>query len=190
MARVYYGKSTGEKMVDGAVAGLVGGAVVLAVMFLVDALTPNRSWWTTPSIIGSLFTNVQDFNTTSPDMASLLLGVLLHFSIVALIGVGFVFYRPLFFRFNINLMVGGAIYAAVMWLLVYLIFFNFIRPDIPARLNMIVLLIAMVIGGAAMGWWFLLRNSGRPTSQATTTTTTTTEGTTERVETETAETVE
>ena len=166
MAKVYHRKNTSDKILEGLIAGLLGGVVVALLMLLVDLLTPDRSWWSTPSVIGSLFTGVTNFNTASPDMGSLLIGLIIHFIVFGLIGVGFTFYRPIFRRFNLNMVLAGAIFGAVMWLLVFLLFFNALWPGFLARQNSIALFVATVIGGATMGWW--LSRPARPATQTET----------------------
>jgi hypothetical protein len=158
MAKVYYPKSKASKYIDGAIAGLVGGAVAIFVGALADFLTPNRSWWFSNSVIGSIFTGVQDFNTASPDMPSLLLGVTLSLLAFVLFGLGLPSYMPLFKHFKIHPALGGALYGLLLWLLVDVLVLNGITGG---RLNLIVLLLANLAGGAAMGWW-LQRASTRP----------------------------
>src|SRR5688500_5110729 len=158
MAKVYYPKSKASKYLDGAVAGLVGGAVFIFVLALTDFLTPERSWWFSNSVIGSIFTGVQDFNTASPDMPSLLLGILLSLAGFALFGLGLPSYMPLFRHFKIPPALGGALYGLLLWLLVDLLVLNGLTGG---RLNIWWLLLANLAAGAAMGWW-LQRAASRP----------------------------
>ncbi len=150
MAQVYYPKKTSAKLLDGAVAGLIGGAVAIVVMVLSDFITPGRSWWNSTSVVGSIFTGVQNFNTASPDMASLLLGVVLSLLVYALIGMGLPSYMPIFRRFNLHPALGGALYGLLVWLFVDVLFLNALTSG---RLNMLWLLPANLLAGAAMGWW-------------------------------------
>src|SRR5438105_2795260 len=144
-------------------SGLVAAVVAMALMLMVDVLTPDRSWWSTPSIFGSLFTGVRNFNTSSPDMGSLVLGIVAQLVVFALVGVGFVYYRPIFRRLNVNLILGGMIYGAVMNL-AFLLSLLAVKPDIPQRQNNIALFLADVIAGAAMGWCLMrLDQIGRKT---------------------------
>jgi hypothetical protein len=150
MAKVYYPKSKASKYLDGAIAGLVGGAVAILVGVLTDLLTPERSWWSSNSIIGSIFTGVQNFNTASPDMPSLLLGILLTLAAFALFGLGLPSYMPLFRHFRIHPALGGALYGLLLWLLVDLLVLNGLTGG---RLNIWWLLVANLAAGAVMGLW-------------------------------------
>jgi hypothetical protein len=161
MAQVYYPKKTSAKYLDGAVAGLLGGGVTAVVATVADALTPDRSWWTSLSVLGSIFTGASNFNTTSTDWASWLLGLALTLAAFALFGMGLVGYMPLFRRFNINPLLGGALYGLLLWVAVDLIFLN---PLTSGRLNLIVLLVADLLAGAAMTWWLTWVNKPEPGS--------------------------
>lgn len=135
---------------EGAIAGLLGGAVLIAVMLVADALTSGRSWWTSTSLVGSLITGVKDFNTVSPDIGSLLIGILLTLVAFALFGMGFVGYVPLLRRFKINSLIAGAIYGLLLWLAVDVIFLN---PLLGGRLDLIWLLVADILAGVVIAWW-------------------------------------
>ena len=150
MAQVYYPKKTSTKMVEGATAGLIGGVVATIVTVLADALTPDRSWWTSISVVGSIFTGEKNFNTASPDMASLLIGLVLSLIAYALLGMGLPSYLPLFRRFNIHPALGGAIYGLLIWLAVDVLFLNGLTSG---RLSLLWLLPADLLAGASMGWW-------------------------------------
>jgi len=89
MAQVYYPKKTSQKFLEGAIAGLLGGVAALLVAVLSDVLTPNQSWWTSISVVGGILTGVKDFNTASPDMGSLLLGLVLSLVVWAIMAFGF-----------------------------------------------------------------------------------------------------
>jgi hypothetical protein len=164
MARVYYPKKTSTKLLEGATAGLLGGAAVFVVMVLADLLTPNRSWWTSAGVVGSLFTGVTNLNTRVPDMSPFLIGVLLTIAGFALFGIGLVYYMPLFRRFNINPILGGAIYGLILWVAIDLLILN---PITGGRLNLVTLLVADLIAGAAMGWWLSRPQDTRSTPEAT-----------------------
>ena len=155
MAKVYHPKKTSAKLLDGAIAGLFGGVLALVVMVISDWLTPARSWWTSTSVIGSIFTGVRDFNTASPDMASLLIGLVLSLLIFALVGMGLPSYMPIFRKFKLHPALGGAIYGLLIWLFVDVLFLNGLTSG---RLSMLWLLPANLLAGAAMGWW-LKRNA-------------------------------
>ena len=75
MAQVYYPRSTSSKYVDGAVAGLLGGGITAVVATVGDMLTPDRSWWTSLSVLGSIFTGASNFNTASTDWGSWVIGL-------------------------------------------------------------------------------------------------------------------
>ncbi|HKP52458.1 MAG TPA: hypothetical protein VJ183_07380 [Chloroflexia bacterium] len=150
MAQIYYPKKTSAKLLEGAVAGLIGGVVATVVMVLSDFLTPERSWWSSASVVGSIFTGVQNFNTASPDMASLLLGLVLTLLIFALLGMGLPSYMPIFRRFNLHPALGGALYGLLIWLFVDVLFLNALTSG---RLSMLWLLPANLLAGATMGWW-------------------------------------
>jgi uncharacterized membrane protein YagU involved in acid resistance len=163
MAQVYYPKKTSTKMLEGATAGLIGGVVATLVSVLSDVLTPDRSWWTSISVVGSIFTGEKNFNTASPDMASLLLGLVLSLAAYALIGLGLPSYLPIFRRFKIHLVLGGALYGLLIWLAVDVLFLNGLTSG---RLSMLWLLPANLLAGAAMGWWLSRStSSGRPTAE-------------------------
>ena len=147
MAQVYHPKKTSTKLLEGAVAGLLGGAVVALLMAVWDALLYGN-WVLTPTAIGWLATG-----TPSQSTGAFLVGLLIHFLLFALIGVGFVQYMPLFRRFNINPLLGGAIYGAVIGLLIFFVFLNAIKPDIIKAVDNKALIVASAIGGAVMGWW-------------------------------------
>ena len=136
----------------------MGGAVAILVGALADFLTPNRSWWFSNSVIGSIITGVQDFNTASPHMTSLLLGIFLTLLGFTLFGLGLPSYMPLFRHFKIHPIIGGALYGLLLWLFVDVFFLNGLTGG---RLNLWVLLLANLAGGAAMGWW-LQRTFSRP----------------------------
>jgi uncharacterized membrane protein YagU involved in acid resistance len=165
MAQVYYPKKTSAKYLDGAVAGLLGGGVTAVVATVADALTPDRSWWTSLSILGSIFTGASNFNTDSPDWGSWIIGLLLTLVAFALFGLGLVGYIPLFRRFNINSLLGGALYGLLLWVAVDLIFLN---PLTSGRLSMIALLVANLLAGAAMAWWLTWANKVQPGSSTVT----------------------
>ncbi len=154
MAQVYHPKKTSAKMLDGAMAGLIGGLVATIVTVLSDALTPNRSWWTSVSVIGSIFTGQKDFNTASPDIGTLLLGLILNLVAFAIFGLGLPSYLPIFRRFNIHPILGGALYGLLLWLFVDVLFLNGLTSG---RLSMLWLLPADLLAGAAMGWWLHMR---------------------------------
>lgn len=156
MAKVYHPPKTTTKLAQGAIAGLLGGLAAIAVMFLVDVLTPERSWWTTPSSFGSIFTGAQNFNTVTPDPAPLLLGLVVQLAMFALLGMGFINYLRLFTRFGINPILGGALYGALMFVAV-LFFLWAVAAAVLARhytiTSYIALLVAFVVAGAVIGWW-------------------------------------
>jgi hypothetical protein len=160
MAQIYYPKKTSTKLAEGAVAGLLGGVVVLPLLALADVLTPERSWWSTISLFGAIFTGVRDFNTSSPDMASLITGAILVLLVFALSGLGFGNYLVLFRRFKIPAWLGGALYGVFIGG-AFMIFLNAWWPDIVRQQNVLAILIASAIGGAVLGWWL----STRPASE-------------------------
>jgi hypothetical protein len=160
MAKVYYPKSSGAKYAEGAVAGLLGGLAFAIVLALTDFLTPERSWWNSISQIGGIFTGASNFNTASPDMASLLVGLLLILVFFALFGLSLPTYMVLFRHFRIHPALGGALYGLLLWLLVDLLVLNGLTGG---RLNIWWLLLANLVAGAVMGLW-LQRMASRPTS--------------------------
>jgi len=147
MAQVYHPKKTATKLLEGVVAGLLGGAVVGLLMMVWDGLVYGR-WFLTPNAIGWLATG-----TPNESIGTTLIGLLIHFLLFALIGLGFVQYMPLLRRFNINPILGGAIYGAVMGLLIFFVFLNSIKPDIIRAIDNKALIVASAIGGAVIGWW-------------------------------------
>ncbi|MEO6458242.1 MAG: hypothetical protein ABIO92_08230 [Chloroflexia bacterium] len=154
MAQVYHPKKTSTKLLEGAVAGLLGGAVVALLMAIWDGLLYGN-WVLTPTAIGWLATG-----TPSQSTEAFLVGMLIHFLLFALIGLGFVQYLPLFRRFKINPILGGAIYGAVIGLLIFFIFLNAIKPDIIRAIDNKALIVASAAGGAVIGWWL-----SRPTAE-------------------------
>jgi len=161
MAQVYYPKKTYEKYLNGAVAGLLGGAIVAVVATIADILIPDQSWWTSLSIVGSIFTGATNFNTASPDWTSWLIGLVSTLLAFVLFGMGLVGYLPLFRRFSVHPILGGLVYGLLLWVFVDLIFLN---PLTGGKLNMIVLLVADLIAGAAMAWWLSWSTRAQPGS--------------------------
>ncbi len=162
MAQIYHPKKTSAKLAEGFVAGVIGGIVILLLLVIADVLTANRSWWYSTSLFGGLFTGVRDFNTASPDVTSLVLGVVVLLALFGLLGMGLIFYTPLFRRFNLDPILGGAIYGLFIWFTVLFLFMNAFWPGFVSNMNNIALAIATVIGGAAMGFW-LKRSSSTTT---------------------------
>ena len=160
MAQIYYPKKTSTKLAEGAAAGLLGGLVTLPILALADALTPERSWWSTVSLFGGIFTGVRNFNTSTPDMASLVIGVLLVLAVFALAGMGFVNYLVLFRRFKVPAWLGGALYGVLIGGS-FMILLNAWWPDIVRQQSVLAILIASAIGGAVTGWWL----NSRPASE-------------------------
>ncbi len=157
MAQVYHPKKMSTKLLEGAVAGLLGGAVVALLMMIWDGLVYGN-WFLTSNALGWLATG-----TPNQSMTSTLIGLLIHFLLFALIGLGFVQYLPLFRRFKINPILGGAIYGAIIGLLIFFVFLNAIKPDIIKTIDNKALLVASAIGGSVIGWWL-----SRPAPDTTT----------------------
>ncbi|MBF6613903.1 MAG: hypothetical protein IVW55_12315 [Chloroflexi bacterium] len=164
MAQVYQPKKTSTKLIEGAVAGLIGGIVTILVMAIADfIITPpppstpspytinSGIWWLTPSAIGSLVTGQSQSNQDLLD-SSYFVGLLLILAAFVILGIGFGQYRPLFRIFKINPVLGGAIYGAFVWLAVFFLFLRSISPA-TGRINSVAFLVAMILGGAALGWW-------------------------------------
>ena len=147
MAQIYHPKKTSTKLLEGAVAGLLGGAIAALLMMVWDGLVYGN-WFLTPNSVGWLA-----MGTPNESTASMLIGLLIHFLLFALIGLGFVQYLPLFRRFKINPILGGAVYGAIMGLLIYFVFLNALKPDIIRAVDNKALIVASAIGGAVMGWW-------------------------------------
>src|SRR5947199_3274024 len=101
MAQVYYPKKTSTRYIEGAGAGLVGGVVTAIVATLGDVLIPDRTWWTSLSVVGGIITGATNFNTGSTDWGSWILGLVLNLAAFALFGMGLVGYLPLFRAFKL-----------------------------------------------------------------------------------------
>ena len=149
MAQIYYPKKTYVKYGEGALAGLLGGVVTAVVVTLGDVIIPDRSWWTSLSATGGIFTGATNFNTGATDWGSWLLGLVLTLVAFAIFGMGLVGYLPLFRAFNLNPLLAGAAYGLFLWIVIDLLFLNGLTSG---RLNLIVLLVADVLAGAAMTW--------------------------------------
>ncbi len=72
MAQVYYPKKTSTRYVEGVSAGLVGGVVTAIIGTLGDLIIPDRSWWTSLSVVGGIFTGATNFNTGTTNWGSFL----------------------------------------------------------------------------------------------------------------------
>lgn len=157
MSQVYYEPRASDKIIAGVIAGLLGGAVAGLFLLLVDALFlyPGR-WWQTPSAVAGLFYGSPESNVATAN-AAFPVGLLVHFLLFALAGIGFVYYRPLFRKFKIPMVVGGAIYGLITWLLLFLFLFNAIRPSVLQNVNIWAVLVGFILGGATIGYWL-----GRP----------------------------
>jgi len=162
MAQIYHPKSTASKLTESAIGGLVFGVVAGAVVLLSDLLTPDRSWWSTISIVGQLITGRQETNTSSPDIASLIVGLLINLVLAVLIGIGFGYYIPLFRRFKFSPIIGGVLYGLLMWLALDLLY---LAPASGGRVNLIWLLVADLLGGAALGWWMTRPGNPAPRTE-------------------------
>jgi hypothetical protein len=160
MAQIYYPKKTSTKLAEGAVAGLLGGAATLPILAAADAMTPDRSWWSTVSLFGAVFTGVRNFNTASPDMGSLAIGVLLILAFFALAGIGFVNYVPLFRRFRIPAWIGGALYGVLLGGSI-LILLNAWWSDIVRQQNIVAIMVIFAIGGVVIAWWLSTRSTSQ-----------------------------
>jgi hypothetical protein len=161
MAQVYHPKKATTKYLEGAVAGLLGGVVASVVVTIGDIFIPDRSWWTSLSVLGGIFTGATNFNTASTDWGSWLLGLVVALVAFALFGMGLVGYLPLFRAFKFNPVLGGLLYGLLLWVAIDLIVLN---PLTSGRLNLIVLLVANLIAGAVMTWGLVWANSTRKTA--------------------------
>lgn len=166
MAQIYHAKPTSTKLLEGAIAGLLGGLAFALVMLIADFLTPQRPWWSTFWLIGTILTGTPVAEINRFNIVNIGLGLLLHLLVFALLGVGLVQYVPLFRRFKIDRILGGAIYGVVVFLSVYWYLVSFFFPGVSANLNLIALFIASVVGGAVMGWW--LKRAAAPAKAAPT----------------------
>lgn len=164
MAQIYHAKPTSTKLLEGAIAGLIGGLAFALVMLIADFLTPQRPWWSTFWLIGSILTGTPVAEINRFNVVNIGLGLLVHLLVFALLGVGLVQYVPLFRRFKIDRILGGAIYGVVVFLSVYWYLVSFFFPGVSANLNLIALFIACVVGGAVMGWW--LKRAAAPAKAA------------------------
>lgn len=165
MARIYQPKPTGTKLLEGATAGLLGGLGFAVVMLVSDLLTPLRPWWSTFWLLGTIFTGTPVAEINRLNIVNIVLGLALHLVVFALLGVGLVQYVPLFRKFKIDRIVGGAIYGVVVFLTVYWYLLSFVNSTVAANMNLIALFVASVVGGAVMGWW--LKRSAAPSGTAT-----------------------
>lgn len=161
MARIYQPKPTSTKLLEGAVAGLLGGLAFVVVMTVADFVTPQRPWWSTFWLLGTILTGTPVSDINHFNIVAWILGLLLHLVVFALLGVGLVQYVPLFRRFKIDRILGGAIYGVLVFLTVYWYLLSFVSSTVSANMNLIALFIASVLGGAMMGWW-LKRSAAQP----------------------------
>lgn len=159
MAQAYYPKATSTRLAEGVVAGLLGWVAFSVLVVLGDLLIPSRSWWTSLGLFGTPITGVTNFNTPTMDVGPVLVGVVVVLVLFVLLGVGLVYYMPLFRRFRLHPLIGGALYGVLMWLVLGLALFN---PLTGGRFNLVTLFIADVVAGAVMAWWL----AGRPTQAA------------------------
>jgi hypothetical protein len=167
MARIYQPKPTSTKLLEGAIAGLIGGLAFAVVMLVADFLTPQRPWWSTFWLLGSIFTGTPVAEINRLNIVNSVLGLVLHLVVFALLGVGLVQYVPLFRRFKIDRILGGAIYGVLVFLTVYWYLLSFVNPTVSGNMNLIALFVASVLGGAVMGWW-LKRAAAQPSVTAST----------------------
>ncbi len=160
MARIYQPKPTSTKLLEGAIAGLLGGLAFVPVMVIADFLTPLRPWWSSFWLLGSILTGTPPDQITRFDIVTILAGLVLHLLVFIILGVGLVQYVPLFRRFKIDRILGGAIYGVVVFLTVYWYLLSFVNSTVAANMNLIALFVASVLGGAVMGWW--LKRAAQP----------------------------
>ncbi|HEX8231289.1 MAG TPA: hypothetical protein VF826_18565 [Chloroflexia bacterium] len=160
MAKIYQPKPTSTKFLEGAVAGLLGGLAFVLVMTVADLLTPQRPWWSTFWLIGSIATGTPLAEINRFNIVTQLVGLVLHLLVFTLLGVGLVQYVPLFRKFKIDRILGGAIYGVIIFLTVYWYLLSFLSSTIAANMNLIALFVASVLGGAVMGWW--LKRAAQP----------------------------
>ncbi len=166
MARIYQPKPTSTKLFEGASAGLLGGLAFALVMLIADFLTPQRPWWSTFWLIGSIITGTPMPEINRFNIVTLGVGLVLHVLVFTLLGVGLVKYVPLFRRFKIDRILGGAIYGVLVFLTVYWYLLSFVSPTAAANMNLIALFVASVLGGAVMGWW--LKRAAQPKTATST----------------------
>ena len=153
MAQIYHAKPTSTKLLEGAMAGSLGGLAFALVMLVADFLTPQRAWWSSFWLLGTIFTGTPVAEINRLNIVNIVLGLLLHLVVFALLGVGLVQYVPLFRRFKIDRILGGAIYGVLVFLTVYWYLLSFVNSTVSANMNLIALFVASVLGGAVMGWW-------------------------------------
>lgn len=170
MARVYQAKPTSTKFLEGAIGGLLGGLAFGIVMSVADFLTPERPWWSTFWLFGTILTGTPVSEINNFNVVTYALGWLIHLLMFVLLGVGLVQYVPLFRKFKIDRILGGAIYGVIVFLAVYWYLVAFLNSNVSANLNLIALFIASVVGCAVMGWW--LKRAATQSGDSTTTATT------------------
>jgi hypothetical protein len=141
-------------LLEGLIAGLVGGAVFVVVAVIADALTRGGDLFYTVSRMGALFTGMGSVPQTgaTPLGTPFLVGALVLLALFAMIGVGFISYLPIVFRLGISKALFGAIYGVFFWLLFFVLMLGFVNGEVAGSVNIWVMLVSCVLAGAAMGW--------------------------------------
>lgn len=135
------------RLTGGIEAGVVGGAVMLALL-ICGSLVEGRGWWEIPNLFGSTFYGMRAFRG-GPAMATLS-GAALHFTITGGVGAAF------------GLICGGirqhkrllffGILAALLWHYVSQAWFwARVNPRVPAYAPQPLLMLSHLMFGACLG---------------------------------------
>jgi hypothetical protein len=133
-------------------------------MLVADLLTPQRPWWSSFWLIGSILTGTPVVEINHFNIVNWIVGLVVHLLVFGIVGVGLVQYVPLFRKFKIDRILGGAIYGVLVFLTIYWYLLSFLSSRVAANMNLIALFVASVLGGATMGWW--LKRAAQPKAAA------------------------
>jgi hypothetical protein len=156
MARAYHAKKLSTKLFEGAIAGLMGGAVAAAILMLIDAFTrTGNAFWHTINAFAMLIpgASTSDAVSTNAFGADFFLGLVLVLLFFILVGIGLTYYVPIVRHFGWSVILLGVVYGVIIWLLVPFFLFSFFNPAVGEKVSNLSLFIASVVGCGVTGWW-------------------------------------